>query len=57
VGRHRAPRRDRLAAIVSQSGALDLFLQPKDAYYQNQSHWTEKPMVHILPHWNHPGRR
>ncbi len=42
--------------LCSQSGALDLFLQPKDAYYQNQSHWTEEPMVHILPHWNHPGR-
>jgi beta-galactosidase len=42
--------------LCSQSGALDLFLQPKDAYYQNQSHWTEQPMVHILPHWNHPGR-
>lgn len=42
--------------LCSQSGALDLFLQPKDAYYQNQSHWTREPMVHILPHWNHPGR-
>ena len=42
--------------LCSQSGALDLFLQPKDAYYQNISHWTNKPMIHILPHWNHPGR-
>ncbi len=42
--------------LCSQSGALDLFLQPKDAYYQNQSHWTEKPMVHILPHWNQSHR-
>ena len=32
------------------------FLQPKDAYYENQSHWTEKPMVHLLPHWNLAGR-
>jgi len=42
--------------LCSQSGALDLFLQPKDAYYQNMSHWSDKPMVHILPHWNQPGR-
>ncbi len=42
--------------LCSQSGALDLFLQPKDAYYQNKSHWTDTPMVHILPHWNHPER-
>ncbi len=42
--------------VCSQSGALDLFLQKKDAFYQNQSHWTDAPMVHILPHWNHAGR-
>lgn len=42
--------------ICSQSGAIDLYLQKKDAFYQNQSHWTDKPMVHILPHWNFSGR-
>jgi beta-galactosidase len=42
--------------LCSQSGALDLFLQPKDAYYQNMSHWTDAPMVHLLPHWNLQGR-
>lgn len=42
--------------LCSQSGALDLFLQKKDAFYQNQSHWSDKPMVHILPHWNLDGR-
>lgn len=42
--------------LCSQSGALDLFLQPKDAYYQNQSHWSATPMVHLLPHWNLAGR-
>lgn len=41
--------------LSSQSGALDLYLQRKDAFYQNQSHWSEKPMVHLLPHWNWPG--
>ena len=38
--------------LCSASGAVDLFLNKKDAFYQNQSLWTEKPMVHILPSWN-----
>lgn len=38
--------------LCSQSGALDLFLQKKDAFYENQAHWTDEPMAHILPHWN-----
>ena len=41
--------------LCSQSGAIDLFLQKKDAFYQNQSHWTKLPMVHLLPHWNFKG--
>ena len=42
--------------LCSQSGAVDMFLQKKDAFYQNKSHWTKEPMIHILPHWNHSGR-
>ncbi len=42
-------------AVCSKSGALDLFLQKKGAFYQNKSHWTEEPMVHIVPHWNFKG--
>lgn len=42
--------------LCSQSGALDLFLQKKDAFYQMQSFWLEEPMIHILPHWNLAGR-
>ncbi len=38
--------------LCSQAGAIDLYLQKKDAFYQNQSHWSEKPMVYLLPHWN-----
>lgn len=41
--------------LCSQSGAIDLYLNRKDAFWQNQSHWTDKPMVHILPHWNLSG--
>lgn len=42
--------------LCSQSGALDLYLQKKDAFFQNQSLWTDQPMVHLLPHWNFQGR-
>lgn len=41
--------------VCSQSGAIDLFLQKKDAFYQNLAYFSEKPMVHILPHWNWQG--
>ncbi len=36
----------------SYFGIVDLCGFPKDRYYYYQSIWTEKPMVHILPHWN-----
>lgn len=41
--------------LSSHSGAVDMFLQKKDAFYQNKSLWSDKPMVHILPHWNFKG--
>ena len=41
--------------VCSVSGALDLFLQKKGAFYQNKSHWTKEPMAHIVPHWNFKG--
>ena len=37
-------------------GVLDLAGFKKDHYYFYQSVWSEKPMVHILPHWTHPGK-
>ncbi len=42
--------------LCSQSGAIDMFLQKKDAFYQNKSHWSDERMVHLLPHWNFLGR-
>lgn len=42
--------------LCSQSGSIDLFLQKKDAFYQDKSHWAEEPLVHLLPHWNFRGR-
>ena len=41
--------------LCSQSGAIDLFMQKKDAFYHNQALWTDAPMVHLLPHWNFVG--
>ena len=41
--------------LCSQSGAIDLFLQKKDAFYQNKSLFSDEPMVHLLPHWNWQG--
>ncbi|MBI9072102.1 MAG: DUF4982 domain-containing protein [Melioribacteraceae bacterium] len=41
----------------SYFGLIDLAGFPKDAYYFYQSEWTEKPMLHIFPHWNwEPGQ-
>jgi len=37
-------------------GIVDMCGFPKDRYYLYQSQWTDKPMVHLLPHWNWPGR-
>ena len=41
--------------VCSLSGSIDLFLQKKSGFYQNKSHWTKAPMVHIVPHWNFSG--
>jgi beta-galactosidase len=39
----------------SYFGIVDLAGFPKDRFYLYQSHWTTKPMVHMLPHWNWTG--
>lgn len=42
--------------LCSQAGAIDLYLQKKDAFYQNQSYFVkDRPVVHLLPHWNFTG--
>ena len=43
-------------ARSSYFGIVDLAGFPKDRYFLYQSVWTREPMVHILPHWNWPGR-
>ena len=42
--------------ISSHFGILDTCGFPKDDFYYYQSWWTDKPMLHLLPHWNWPGR-
>ncbi len=37
-------------------GIIDLCGFPKDHYYLYQSLWSAQSMVHILPHWTHPGK-
>ncbi|MBS7564890.1 glycoside hydrolase family 2 protein [Mucilaginibacter sp. Bleaf8] len=44
-------------ARSSYYGIVDLAGFPKDAYYMYQSEWTNKNVLHILPHWNwQPGK-
>jgi beta-galactosidase len=40
----------------ASSGCIDSCGFPKDGYYFYQSQWTEKPMLHLFPHWNWKGR-
>ena len=42
--------------VNSHFGVIDMCGFPKDNFYYYQSVWTDKPMVHLLPHWNWPGR-
>ncbi len=39
-------------ARSSYFGIIDLAGFPKDIYYMYQSEWTDKPVLHIFPHWN-----
>lgn len=43
-------------ARTANFGIIDLAGFPKDHYYLYQSLWSAKPMVHMLPHWTHPGK-
>lgn len=43
-------------ARSSYFGIVDLAGFPKDRYFLYQSVWTDRPMVHLLPHWTWPGR-
>lgn len=40
----------------SYFGIFDLAGLPKDRYYLYKSKWSDKEVLHILPHWNWPER-
>jgi len=42
--------------INSHFGVMDTCGFPKDNFYYYQSWWTDQPVLHLLPHWNWPGR-
>ena len=39
-------------ARSSYFGIIDLAGFPKDIYYMYQSEWTQRPVLHLFPHWN-----
>jgi beta-galactosidase len=39
----------------SSAGVIDMCGFPKDGYYFYQSQWTDKPVLHLFPHWNWKG--
>ena len=43
-------------SISSQFGILDTCGFPKDDFYYYRAWWRPEPLVHLLPHWNWPGR-
>jgi beta-galactosidase len=43
-------------ATLSQYGVVDLCGFYKDNAYLLKAWWQNEPMIHILPHWNCPGR-
>jgi beta-galactosidase len=50
------PYNEGTPARSSYFGIVDLAGLPKDRFYLYQSKWSDKPMLHILPHWNWPDR-
>jgi len=43
-------------SINSHFGIMDMCGFPKDNYYYYLSWWKTKPVVHLMPHWNWPGK-
>ena len=55
VDRHRLPGRGRRGVARRHLRVIDSCGFPKDGYYFYQSQWTQKPMLHVFPHWNWKG--
>lgn len=50
------PRPFEWPVINCHYGIMDICGFPKDSYYYYKSWWTDKPVLHLFPHWNWPGR-
>jgi beta-galactosidase len=50
LGESRWPRK------MASFAPLDTCCFKKDTFFYYQSLWTERPMLHLLPHWNWPDR-
>lgn len=46
----------RWPCISSHFGIMDTCGFPKDNFFYYQAWWTDKPVLHLLPHWNWPGK-
>ncbi len=42
--------------VSSHFGIMDLCGFPKDNYFYYQAWWGDKPVLHLFPHWNWPGK-
>jgi beta-galactosidase len=42
--------------INANYGIIDMAGFPKDDYFYYQSWWSDKGVLHLLPHWNWPGK-
>jgi beta-galactosidase len=42
--------------VSSHFGILDTCGFPKDTYFYYQAWWGAKPVLHLFPHWNWPGK-
>ncbi len=43
-------------SVTAQFGFMDICGFPKDGYYYYKACWTDKPVLHVFPHWNWSGR-
>jgi len=50
------PYNEGTPAKSSYIGIVDLAGLKKDRFYLYQSQWSDKPMMHVVPHWNWPDR-
>lgn len=46
----------RWPSVGSHFGIMDLCGFPKDRFYYYQAWWSNRDVLHVLPHWTWPGR-